>query len=374
MKKTLLWIGILGLGIASFWNLSMSSPLRMLAFHQQAPTLQKNYLSWGVQNSFEKGSINVQAAWKMFKKKKDIVVAVVDTGIDPTHEFLKDNIYQFKDFQNFGYDLSKGKNSKAPLDHHGHGTHIASIIKSVFPQVKIIPIKYFDSESTEEQIIADSLRALKKAIELKVDIINYSGGGPGASPQERAIIKLAQQKGILVVAAAGNNGKNLDRTPGAYYPASYGFNNIVSVGGYYIDSQSQAQRVDSSNYGKNKVDIYAPGQSIVGALPNKLSYARLKSLTGSRSVAQVQTQSFKKSGSMTGTSQATAFVSGTAALIKAQYPFLKPHQIREILMSSAFTQNSDLPQYGSLKKGRLNAAEALLLAMLKVRTKLLAHL
>jgi subtilisin family serine protease len=104
--------------------------------------LVSNYVSWGV-NPTNPASINLLEAWKKFKKKKDIVVAVVDTGIDREHPFLEKNIFVENgkvDPNNFGVDFSKDKKSKGmPTDNHGHGTHVSGIIKSIFQKLRYWP-------------------------------------------------------------------------------------------------------------------------------------------------------------------------------------------------------------------------------------------
>ena len=109
--------------------------------------LTSNYVSWGI-NPENPSGINLLEAWKKFKKKKEIVVAVVDTGIDPIHPFLEKNIFVESgkvDENNFGVDFSIGKRVKgAPIDQHGHGTHVSGIIKSIYPDVKILALKYYN--------------------------------------------------------------------------------------------------------------------------------------------------------------------------------------------------------------------------------------
>ena len=96
--------------------------------------LKSRYVSWGVQPENQSSSINIVDAWKKFEGKKEIVVAVIDTGIDPTHPFLKDNLYTKNgsaSATNYGIDFSKStKNKLQPIDTHGHGTHVSGIIKS----------------------------------------------------------------------------------------------------------------------------------------------------------------------------------------------------------------------------------------------------
>lgn len=297
--------------------------------------LTSNYVSWGV-NPENPASINLLEAWKKFKKKKEIVVAVVDTGIDPVHPFLEKNIFVESgkvDESNFGVDFSKDKKLKGtPTDQHGHGTHVSGIIKSIFPDVKILALKYYNPNASGLDNLNSTVEALKYAVDNNVDVINYSGGGPEAAVEELRILKEAERKGILVVAAAGNEESNIDDRKKAYFPASYGLKNIITVTAHDEDLRI----LSSSNYGRSSVDIFAPGYRIKSSLQNG------------------------RAGYLTGTSQATAFVTGVAALIKSQYPNLPTEKIKEIIKASA---KKEVTMEGKCATGgRLDAASALTLA------------
>jgi hypothetical protein len=251
---------------------------------------------------------------------QDVVVAVVDTGIDYTHVDLKRNIWVNKgetgrdasgrdkssngiddDGNGFvddvvGYDFVN--NQPLPYDTHGHGTHIAGIIGAessdgvgvvgVCPNVTIMSLKYYDNSGIGYNNLQNTVRAIQYAVKMGANIINYSGGGADPAPSEKAAIEEAQRKGILFVAAAGNDGHNNDYIP--YFPASYGLDNIISV----ASINPQNKLLPSSNYGPRSVNIAAPGYAIISSLPGS------------------------KFGTMSGTSQATAFVTGAAALLESQ--------------------------------------------------------
>ena len=262
--------------------------------------LHTRFSSWGV-NPNLKTSINLLPVWKKFEMKKVVRVGVVDTGIDQNHTFLKSNHIGAYDFSN-----KKAKTGIAK-DEHGHGTHVSGIIKSVFPKVKIVTFKYYNSTASGLESLDATLKSLKHAVDLNVDVINYSGGGPEASMKELRILKEAERKGILVVCAAGNEGQNIDSKKNAFYPASYGLKNIISVTAY----DKNLNTLNSSNYGVNSVDISAPGYRIKSSLP------------------------YNRAGYLTGTSQATAFVSGVAALIKSNYPSLNMFEIKKIILQGS---------------------------------------
>lgn len=306
------------------------------AANLELSVLESPYASWGVQPQ-ESSSINLLGAWQKFHKEKEVVVAVIDTGIDPSHPFLKDNLKGAKgaaSSSDYGLDFSKSAaNQYQPIDQHGHGTHVSGIIKSVYPDVKILSLKYYNPRASGQDNLDSTIKALRYAVDANVDIINYSGGGPEPAIEELRILKEAERKGILIVAAAGNEESNIDVKKNAYYPASYGLSNIITVTAH----DQTLQMLSSSNYGANSVDISAPGYRIKSALPGG------------------------RSGFLTGTSQATAFVSGVAAMLKSQKPDLTAPQMKHLIVASAKKEASLIGKCSS--GGRLDADKALTQAM-----------
>lgn len=234
-----------------------------------------------------------------------IVIAIIDTGIDI--KAFKDLLWQNpNEIENGKDDDGNGmiddlhgwdthQNSKQLHDEHGHGTHIAGIIAAEIESQKIqgqkrrpirlMILKYFDAKSGGSHTLQASLKAFRYAIDHGAHVINYSGGGLSPSTAEENLILEAADKNILVVAAAGNEGKDSDKFP--FYPADYPSSNILSVGA----TDDNLTPVESSNYGRRHVDLTARGKSIQSTLPGGIT------------------------GKMTGTSQATAFVTATAAMI-----------------------------------------------------------
>lgn len=266
-------------------------------------------------------------AWPLHQGSKDVVIAVIDTGVDTLHPTLKENLWrnpgetgvdaQGRDKSTNGIDddgngyiddvngWNFAGDNKDLKDVHGHGTHVAGIIQSITPKSSIMVLKYYDPNADGAANLANSTKAIEYAIKMKAKIINYSGGGTTKYPDEEAAIRKAQAQGILFVAAAGNEKSNSDIF--GFYPADYGFSNIISVTA--IDENRRI--LPSSNFGKNSVDIAAPGHNIVSTLPGGTF------------------------GTMTGTSQATAFVTGTAALLMAENPELKdPEKLIQRMTSS----------------------------------------
>ncbi len=274
---------------------------------------------WGLQ------SVQTQEAWKKLNAlgSRHIKVAIIDTGIDRSHPDLEGNLWVNPG--EVGYDeygRNKRNNDRDDdnngciddvhgcnfikmtgdiTDNHGHGTHVAGIIgairnngigiSGVSPKVSLMVLKYYDPKTTGFDNLSNTVKAIYYAIRQGAHIINYSGGGISPSYHEKKAIELARKKGVLFITAAGNEKSNLDAKSKSYYPADYSLSNIVSVTAF-----DKAQRIlPTSNYGAISVDIAAPGNNIFSTLPGG------------------------KYGHMTGTSQATAFVTGVAALIMSQY-------------------------------------------------------
>jgi thermitase len=301
---------------------------------------------------------------QMSNCSKEITVAIVDTGIDYTHPELRENLWINRNETGFweppkelaarGYawncrdkscnGIDDDKNGyiddvigwdfvhdvPLPFDTHGHGTHIAGIVggsagngigtQGVCPTVSLMALKYYDNGGAGYNNLTNTVRAIEYAIANGAQIINYSGGGADPAASEKAAVAEAQRKGVLFIAAAGNDGRNNERRP--YFPASYPMDNIIGVA-----SINKFERLlPSSNFGKT-VHVAAPGLMILSTLPGA------------------------KFGTMSGTSQATAFVTGAAALVASQtgsatFDYKK---VREFILQGA-------------KPMKLNASKQLLAA------------
>lgn len=317
-------------------------------------------MSWGLA-----GTDTLQA-WSIDQGNHDIVVAIIDTGADVQHPDLKQNIWVNPGETGIdakGHDKSRNgvdddgngyiddvhgwnfaSDTNDLTDHHGHGTHIAGIIgavggngigiSGVTPKVSLMILKYYDPGARSLNPLETTVRAIRYATKMGANIINYSAGGLERSEEEMGAIRAANEKGILFVAAAGNEGSNSDQK--GFYPADYHLPNILSVTA--IDSSRRV--LSSSNYGSRTVDIAAPGYEILSTLPNG------------------------QYGFLTGTSQATAFASGVAALLLSHRKFSgenlnEPWKVIEYLVK---TGDIDDKLVGKTKyRSRLNAYRALIM-------------
>ncbi|MGZ3695690.1 MAG: S8 family serine peptidase, partial [Bdellovibrionota bacterium] len=215
--------------------------------------------NWGLDNKEQASHINARKAWKISRGSKKIIVAVIDTGIDATHPDLKDNICRKPGTDEYGYDFVLNK--KNPEDKHGHGSHVAGIIgatgkgntgaSGVAPNICIMAVKYYSETATGAQNLANTVKAINYAVDNGANIINYSGGGAEFSSAEMKAIERAEAKGIIFVAAAGNEYQDTDVTGNAYYPAAYGLSNIIAVAATNIKNQL----LPSSNWGKKHVHV-----------------------------------------------------------------------------------------------------------------------
>ena len=277
--------------------------------------------------------IKLKKAKKVFKKRKTVKVAIIDTGIDLNHSFFKNSLSKKKKYSKNvlpqSIDLTHGQSSLSG-DLNGHGTHVSGIIKSINPDVQIISIKFNNPKGKGKDNFNSLLKSYKLAIKMKVDIINYSGGGLKPYFKEFNLLKKAEKSNILLIAASGNQALNLDHKKNVYFPASYKLNNIISVAAH--DNNSKI--LPFSNFGKNSVHLMAPGFKIIGPMPGN------------------------KFGEMTGTSQATAFVTGVASLLISHFPNLRPSQIKEILINSSLKRGPTTIAHKHVMGGQLDAFNA----------------
>jgi subtilisin family serine protease len=312
---------------------------------------------WGLHNTEQRVTvkdtypdIDALAAWNLPPGAGEVVIAVIDTGVDYTHPDLAGRIWTNPaeipgnglddDGNSFegntltddvrGWDFADDDND--PRDRpvadsfYGHGTHVAGIIGArgdngagiagVFWNAKIMVLKV-QSDSGNAMEDFDIIAALRYAAMMGARIVNCSFGGDTASLSEYEAFEALRQAGVLVVAAAGNNGVNLDdpQSPKTY-PAYYArhaydathpaLDHIIAVAaGDQNDGLSAI-----SNYGQASVDLMAPGVTIYSTLPGD-SY-----------------------GYKTGTSMAAPHVAGIAGLLLARDPTLTYAQLKAAILST----------------------------------------
>lgn len=299
--------------------------------------------TWGQQ------AVAAPDVWAKGVLGEGVVVAVVDSGVDLTHPQIRPRLYTNpNEIKNgvdddgnglvddiHGYDFA-GETGDV-RDMTGHGTHVAGIIgadhstgdvKGMAPKAKILPLNFMDSQGRGD--LSNAIRAMVYAASQGARVINASwGGATSCSKNLRNTIIDLQNKGVLFVTASGNgdsrgNGINLDEWP--EYPAAYGLSGQITVGAS-TDLHAMAK---FSNYSKNVVNLLAPGVTIYSTYPDNSTYW------------------------MSGTSMATPFVSGAAALLISAHPEATVNALREAILNTV-----DLGNFPVSTSGRLNVKKAL---------------
>ena len=271
-------------------------------------------------------------------KGNGVTVAVLDTGAQLDHPALK---ARFKDVKRYDFVdndqnpterwVGQDNDNDGERDEMtGHGTHVAGIVVRVAPAAKIMPLRVLDTEGYGDVF------TISKAIRFSwlngANVINLSLGASEKSELLEEMVKKAIEKGLVVVAAAGNSDTTLAHYPAAgdgITPASAdGLVAVTSVG-------KTKQKSDFANYG-TWVDVAAPGEAIRSTFP------------------------ISQYANWSGTSMSTPFVSGQAALIKQKYGSIKPKSIEEKIRNSAESLLVQDPVYGSmLGAGHANVCNSL---------------
>jgi subtilisin family serine protease len=323
-------------------------------------------LQWGLHNTGQTGGTNdadidAPEAWDVETGSGDVVIAVIDTGVDYNHVDLAGNMWTNPGeipgdaIDNDGngyvddvYGINSIDGSGDPMDDAAdvyHGTHCAGIIAAVGNNstgitgvcwtAKIMALKFLNeggSGSTSNAIeCVEYMVNMKNTYGVNVKVSSNSWGGGSYSTALEGAINLAGDSGIIFVAAAGNGGSNNDISP--HYPDGYDCLNIISV----ASSDHNDVLAGSSQYGYNSVDVAAPGVSIWSTKKDN-AYRYLS-----------------------GTSMAAPHVSGLAGLIFANNPALSSLDVKERIFRTVDTKSflEDIIASG----GKINAYNALTLSI-----------
>ncbi len=309
------------------------------------PALSTGIDNWGV------SATDAPAAWQRDLRGQGAVVAVIDSGVDVTHQQLVSQIAYNEgeagekksngvdDDGNGFVDDYEGynfvDNNGSVEDDVGHGTHVSGIIaashtdtthrtgypQGLAPSAKILPVKTLSRQSGT---LSAALKGIDYAVARGANIINASWGGPGCSQSLRQKVSEATRQNVLFIVAAGNSGNNLDRAP--EYPAAFRLPLQITVGAIRASLSMDSY----SNYSRSLVHLFAPGTMVVSTTPGNTVSA------------------------MSGTSMAAPFVSGAAALLMSRNPNLSTELLRDALLGSVDFAN----EYMNITNGRLNIAKA----------------
>lgn len=310
-----------------------------------------NDVNWGDQD------IHADVAWAQGYRGQGVKVAVVDSGVDINHPQLVHQIdYNTAEIPNNGIDddgngyiddyagynfYADNDDVSASLDsadNCDHGTHVSGIIaaehsdntishdypQGVAPEAKIIPVKFI--HGTQGGTTADALRAIDYAVTRGANVINASWGGSDCNQELENKIAGLKAKNILFIAAAGNSGRNIDQFP--EFPAAFTSGDSQITVGASTVYEGMAY---FSNFGSQRVDLFAPGLNILSTFPN---------------------DSYQYED---GTSMATPFVTGAAAVVWGKNSRLNYSQVKNALLNSVTVDN----RYVNKTHGRLNLEAAL---------------
>lgn len=306
-------------------------------YHLYTATAELNNKLWAIENNGqvingtqgkENADLNVSAAWNITQGSDEVIVAVLDTGIDIGHPALQGNVWENSDEQTNGTDSDNNgyvddvngwdfvNNDSSVFDNASideHGTHIAGIIAAngengvygIAPNVKIMPLKVMEDNSG---YTSDIIEAINYAEANGAKIANCSFSGLEYNP---ALEDAISKSNMLFVTATGNYASSTADV--VSFPASYDCENIISVGA--VDNSGNIAEL--SPYG-DLVNVYAPGIGIYSTLPNG------------------------KYDFQDGTSCSAAYVSGIAALLYSEYPELTPKQAKEALCTEVYNETETL--------------------------------
>jgi subtilisin family serine protease len=291
------------------------------------PVVDSSIQAQFVEVNWQHTAMQTSYAWNKNLKGSGVVVAVVDSGADVSHPLLQSQLAVnasevpgnsvdddgnglVDDYQ--GYDFFR--KTGAVTDQHGHGSHVSGTIAAaisgdvslpigVAPEAKILPLNFMDNAGRGST--SNAILALRYARIRGVQIVNASWGSADCSTALRDVIEELEASNILVVAAAGNSGLNIDLYPN--FPASYPSANVIAVAA----STVRGLTADFSNYSPNSVHVAAPGKDIYSTVPPS-TY-----------------------GFYSGTSMAAPQVSGLAAIIWSARPDLNLGEVKAAIMAGS---------------------------------------
>ncbi len=307
-------------------------------FQSQAPA--EAPINWGPE------MVKAPVLWSQQILGQGVTVAIVDGMVDVTNRQLRPNILvnpleiegnKIDDDQNGVVDDYLGAQFNGEINNplkNTHGSHVAGIIgadksqgpiQGVAPKVKILPAQFIDNDGAGN--IGDAINAMNYAAKRGAKILNLSWGGAPCMPNLASALESLSRQGILIVTAAGNEGKNVDERPN--YPSAFGLPNQINVAASTVDNFL----IYFSNFGLRKVQVVAPGVDIESTIPGD------------------------RTQKMSGTSMAAPLTAGVAALLWSAYPEATTQQIKTALLRGVDVKEGYL--YPVSTRGRINVEKSL---------------
>lgn len=331
--------------------------LDFVEYAERKPLYHENYIPGDFHNQqWNLSAINAEQAWDLEQGHDTIKIAIVDDAVQTDHNDLQGNIWTnpgeiagngidddgngYIDDIN-GYDVADNNNNPSPPgwatnNQFSHGTHCAGIasahtdnntgIAALGFETRIIPVKAKASDNRKGGL-GYTFEGMQYAIATGSDIISMSWGGHSYSQTYQLLMDVAHERGIILIAAAGNQDMN-----SPYYPAAY--NHVIAVGA----TDQNDEKASFSNYG-SYIDVMAPGVDIYSTVAGGPDAYDLKS----------------------GTSMACPLVAGLASLMLSYNPSLTPVKFESCLKSTSDNIDNSNPDFiGELGAGRINAYQAIL--------------
>ncbi len=269
--------------------------------------------SRNLKDQWAMAKVQAERAWQRAGNQgnRNVMVAVIDTGVDYEHQALAPNMIPGFDFA----DNDEDANDITSRSNPGHGTHCAGVVGAtgripdgivgLSPDVRLMPIRFLNEKGSGD--LNNGIKAIDFAIEKGAQIISASWGAQvpesTAKPLMEAV-KRAADAGVLFVVAAGNSNKNNDKV--GFYPANAPYDNVINVAA----SNKRDGKPSFSNFGRGKVHVSSPGEGIMSTLPGD------------------------KYGNLSGTSMATPLVAGLAAFLMAQDAKLTAPQVKALIQTT----------------------------------------
>lgn len=309
--------------------------------------------NWGAQR------VKADQAWAQGTRGEGVIVAIIDSGMDMSHAQLKSQLYQ--NSGEVGVDANGNDRANNGIDDDGngyiddvhgydflgkrpawgdymnHGTHVSGIVaahhndsvagssgfvQGIAPNATLMPLAFLDRNGGT---MSDGVLAIRYAVKQGARVINASWGGNLCSLSLREAISALEGTGVTFVAAAGNEALNVDRFK--EYPASFNLAAQLTVGAV---GRNHDVLAEFSNFGLNSVHIFAPGDRIFSTVPGGVA-------------------------SLSGTSMAAPYVTGSLALLLSAHPDATTNEMRRALYAAAYKD----PNYLNASKGRLDLAAAI---------------